>query len=242
MLEEASTDLEQIAAYSMADLLLVNAKGEGANIRHELGVVTPTRIVPNAVNTSRFSPYFESVREARSLICVGRLEPHKNQLGLIKALKGVDDVKITIVGPDHPDHPRYRDACRRAAGANVSFLPNVQHEQLAELYAAHRVHALPSWYETTGLVSLEAAAAGCAVVTTDRGHAREYFGSDAWYCDPAHPASIRDAVLQALQHGPSAELARRVATEFSWEETARQTLAGYRYVLERGCPEPRARS
>ena len=35
---------------------------------------------------------------------------------------------------------------------------------------------------------------GCPVVTTDRGSAREYLGEHAYYCDPADPASIRDAV------------------------------------------------
>ena len=44
-------------------------------------------------------------------------------------------------------------------------------QELAEHYARAQVHALVSFRETPGLVSLEAAALGCAVVSTDRGSA-----------------------------------------------------------------------
>ena len=71
---------------------------------------------------------------------------------------------------------------------------------LRSAYAAARVHALPSWIETCGLVSLEAALAGCNVVVSTAGHELEYFRDLAYYCDPANPASIRRAVVQAIEN------------------------------------------
>eukprot|EP01037_Dinobryon_pediforme_P007089 gene7089-7153_t len=62
-----------------------------------------------------------------------------------------------------------------------------------------KVHVLPSWFETTGLSSIEAAAMGCNVVITDKGDTREYFGDYAYYCDPAEPESIFNAVKKASE-------------------------------------------
>ena len=90
---------------------------------------------------------------------------------------------------------------------------------------------LPSWRETPGLVSLEAAAAGCRIVSTAIGSAREYFGDLAWYCDPCNPGSIRQAVLQALAAPATAALRQRVLERFTWEVAAQNTLEAYSKVM-----------
>ncbi|MFO0910933.1 MAG: glycosyltransferase [Isosphaeraceae bacterium] len=77
-------------------------------------------------------------------------------------------------------------------------MSRVDHEDpsLASAYAAARVVALPSWFETPGLSVLEGALAGAAVVVTPFGCTREYFGSRVLYARPDRPDEIR----QALQH------------------------------------------
>jgi glycosyltransferase involved in cell wall biosynthesis len=102
------------------------------------------------------------------------------------------------------------------------------------------VHALVSWYDTPGLVSLEAAMAGCRIVTTDRGSAREYFGSTVDYCDPADPESIRRAVVAAWERPkPARDLQRLVYRNYCWERAARATLRGYQLAMGR-TPLPEA--
>jgi glycosyltransferase involved in cell wall biosynthesis len=93
---------------------------------------------------------------------------------------------VVLVGYPHPHHPDYYDAAKRMAekNPNVSIRPGVPHKELISLYQGAKVHILPSWFETTGLVSLEAALCGCNIVTTSRGYARDYFQNMAWYCDP----------------------------------------------------------
>lgn len=231
-LREMEAELDQIRAWSMADLLLPNADGEARHIREDLGVLTPTLVVPNAIDADLFTPGFGQPRDPGTVLCVGRVEPHKNQLGTIEALRGVPGVTLTVVGPPHPHHPDYYRLCQRAATDNVVLVPGVDHAHLPDLYARHQVHVLASWYETTGLVSLEAAASGCTVVTTDRGHAREYFGEDARYCDPADPDTIRSAVHAARHHGPPLRLLRRITGDYTWQETALQTLAAYESVVD----------
>ena len=74
---------------------------------------------------------------------------------------------------------------------------------LASAYAAARVLALPSWFETPGLAALEAALAGCAVVVTPFGCTREYFGDRVEYARPDRPAEIGRAILRAWRDGPA---------------------------------------
>lgn len=236
---EAEDQLDRLRAWSMADVLLPNAEGEARHIRDDLGVLTETVVVPNAIDPALFSPGFDHARAPGTVLSVGRIEPHKNQLGIIIALRDLPGVSLTVVGPPHPHHADYFEQCREAATGSVTLLPGVDHAELPALYARHRTHVLASWYETTGLVSLEAAASGCTVVTTDRGHAREYFGQDARYCDPAVPSSIRDAVVEAAGGIPSSALLERIRSRYTWNDTARSTLAAYECVLaRRGYSEP----
>lgn len=216
--------------YEMSDLLLPNSEAEARAIISDLDVTTPYHVVPNAVDHTRFVREEGSGEVRDSVLYAGRFEPHKNQLGLIEAMRG-SEIPLVLVGPPHPDHERYYERCRQSAATNVSIIPGLPHDELPPLYARARVHAVPSWFETTGLVSLEAALSGCNVVTTSRGFARDYLGDMAWYCNPADPPSIRKAV-EAAYHAPFREqLHRHVLRHFTWEHTAAATRAGYELML-----------
>ncbi|HET7009355.1 MAG TPA: glycosyltransferase, partial [Anaerolineales bacterium] len=163
---------------------------------------------------------------------VGTIYPVKNQLGLIEALFDLP-VPIVFVGQVMEAYADYAAACRNAASrrGKVIFVEQLPHEELPAVYRTAAVHALPSWRETPGLVSLEAAVAGCKIVSTSIGSARDYFGEEAWYCHPGDPASIRNAVEAALAAPRTPALERRVKEEFTWERAAEAMLASYRKVV-----------
>ena len=94
------------------------------------------------------------------------------------------------------------------------------------------VHVLPSWFETTGLSSLEAAAMGCNIVITNRGDAKEYFGESAFYCDPGSPESIRQAVEEASLHEGNEALRKKILESYTWQQAALQTLTAYKHVMQ----------
>jgi glycosyltransferase involved in cell wall biosynthesis len=216
-------------AFEAADLLLPNSHREAEQIRDDLGVSTPMHIVPNAVDQHVFRPPDEALVR-QGVAYVGRIEPHKNQLGLIRELRGTG-ISLLVAGPCHPHHVEYAERCRKEADSLVTFHPGGGAQEMREVYWAAAAHVLPSWFETTGLASLEAAATGCAVVTTNRGYAKEYFGDLAIYCDPGRRGSIRDAVQTALSQGASPSLRRRVVENYTWEHAARATLSGYELAL-----------
>ncbi len=211
-------------------VILPNSRAEQAEIERRFELARPTVIVPNAADTALFGPPAASAAARTGVLCVGRIEPRKNQLALITALRGTA-TPLTLVGSAGRFNRRYAARCRAAADEHVRFLPPCPASELPRLYHAAAVHACVSWYETPGLASLEAALCGCALVVTPGGCTREYFGDEATYCRPDDPGSIRAAVAQALARGPSAPLAARVAQECTWAAAATRTRAAYELAL-----------
>jgi len=232
------SELDTLVSFEAADLLLPNAYGEEGAIIGDFGTTTPSRVIPNGVDPDIYTIGDALDNDRHGVLCVGRLEPHKNQLGLIEALRGTR-TELVIVGPPHPHHPDYVDLCRERGAGWVTFhLLDADSEQLVRLYRSAQVHVLASKFETTGLVSLEAALCGCTIVSTSRGHASEYLGGDAVYCDPQDPRSIRQAVEQALRTPSSERLRTRILENFTWRHVAQATLAAYREVLDRCTDTP----
>jgi len=89
----------------------------------------------------------------------------------------------------------------------------------------------PARYEPFGLVPLEAAAAGCALVLGDLPTLREVWGDAAWYVPSDDPDAIR-AALDALSTDPDLRdrrgaLARARALSFGIDRTAREMVLRY---------------
>lgn len=196
-------------------------------------------VVPNGIDPELFeiapqpNHAFEQAYGVRDFVLeVGRISPVKNQLGLIEALWDLP-VPIVFVGQPEPSLPEYAEQCqvKGAARGNVIFIDRLPHEELPSIYALAAVHALPSWRETPGLASLEAAAAGCRIVTTSIGSTRDYFGDQAWYCYPDDLASIRTAVEEALATPRNNALRERVLENFTWQRAGEATLASYQKAL-----------
>ncbi len=165
------------------------------------------------------------------MLFVGRIEPRKNVLGLIRAVRRCK-LPLVVIGAAVPGHERYAEHCRRDGRDLVRWLPRMEHDdpRLASAYAAARVFALPSWFETPGLAALEAALAGCAVVLTPFGSTREYFDEMAVYARPDRPSEIADALAAAWQRGPDPELSEHVRNRFLWSNVAQNTAEAYARV------------
>lgn len=152
---------------------------------------------------------------------------------LIWALRDTG-LPLVLAGP--VGDPHYAALCSRWAGPNVHYVGELSPDMLASAYAAARVHALPSWIETTGLANLEAGLASCSLVVGDRGAETEYLGEHAFACDPGDAESIREAVLTAWNsHSADAVEARRqhILSNYSWQKAA-VTAEAYEAALAKG--------
>ena len=152
---------------------------------------------------------------------------------LLRALRDAG-LRVVLIGGQL--HPAYLDLCRRHGPPDTLILPHLPPEELRSAYAAARVHALPSWIETCGLVTMEAALADCGVVVSTAGYELEYFRDLAYYCDPGDTRSIRTAVEAAYANhdadaGRRAALKEVILRDYTWERAAALTKAAYERVL-----------
>lgn len=223
--------------YHAVDALLPNSQAESDQLVAQFGVPQERiHVVPNAADL-RFAaadpaPFARLVGQRGFVLCPGRIEPRKNQLQLLQALRG-SGAHVVVLGDAAPGQQRYYDACRRAADEHVRFVPRLDHAGplLASAYAACGCLALCSWYETPGLVALEAAQCGVPLVLTRFGCTREYFGRHATYVHPGRRREIRQAVLAALRLPRSAELSALVRQSYTWEAAALATGRAYAAIL-----------
>jgi glycosyltransferase involved in cell wall biosynthesis len=213
-----------------ASLLLPNSLSEYEMIRAAYQVNKEYAVVYNGIDPMLFGtrPSFE--KDVKLVISAARIEGRKNQLNLIKALND-SPYRLLLTGLPAPNQKKYYEECRRNASSNIVFCGRVPVQTLLDYYAKAKVHVLPSWHETCGLSTLEAAAMGCNIVISDKGFTREYYGEDAFYCDPADPVSIRRAIDAAAGADAPLQLQQKIFRDYTWSKAAADTLQAYKKML-----------
>jgi glycosyltransferase involved in cell wall biosynthesis len=213
-----------------AAMILPNSNAEYEQLNKTYGVCKPHAIIPNGINEKTFAYSNTTNREGNLVLCAARIEGIKNQLNLIKALNKTK-FKLLIIGEPSQNQHNYYIYCKAIASENVEFIPKLSQEELVNYYQKAKVHVLPSWFETCGLSSLEAAAMGCNVVVSDKGFVREYFGDQAFYCDPENIESIYQMVAKASETVAGKDLEIRIRSSYTWKQAALKTLEAYQTIL-----------
>jgi glycosyltransferase involved in cell wall biosynthesis len=181
------------------------------------------------------------------ILYAGIYKPRKNHVRLLKAfrllLKSEIRSKLVIAGPMAAGEPVLRRLAQELGIAQqVIFTGLVTDADLRALYSAARVYACPSLYEGFGFTVLEAMACGTPVVCSSATSLPEVAGKAALYFDPHKPgemaAQLRSAFSDDAVRASLIANGRSNLLRFSWEQTARQTLAVYHQALQ--LPLPRA--
>jgi glycosyltransferase involved in cell wall biosynthesis len=197
----------------------------------------------------RFHPLpageIDSVRQKyrlpeQSLLFVGTIEPRKNLDMLLSAVHSLHKsgfgLELVIVGKKGWRSESFFKK-RRDLGLekHVRLAGLVPEEDLPAIYNAASLFVFPSIYEGFGLPVLEAMACGAPVVCSNTSSLPEVAGDAAYQVNPLDEEEFSGAINRVLH---DADLRRSMrergfaqAAKFSWEETARQTLAVYHQFL-----------
>jgi len=213
-----------------ASMIIPNSFMEYQQLVSSFSVNPDYFIAPNGIDCNLFQPT-KVEKDPLLVICAARIEGIKNQLNLIQALNDTK-YRLLIIGSSAVNQTNYYHHCKKIASKNIEFIDHLPQEKLAMFYQKAKVHVLPSWFETCGLSSLEAAAMGCNIVISNRGFASEYFEDMAWYCDPASPGSILKAVETAAACEIKKELQQKIFQQYTWKNAAIKTAEAYQKVLE----------
>ena len=175
------------------------------------------------------------------LLYVGRLHARKNLTRLLEAYKllraaqGVPPLVLAGTGDHYADRLK-QGAQHLGLADHVIFTGYFPAHLLPALYRGATLFLYLSLYEGFGLPVLEAMASGLPVVTSNVGGTAEVASDAGMVVNPDKPAEIADAVLLLLgDAGVRASFRERGlirSRHFTWERTARETVAVYQHAAE----------
>ena len=168
------------------------------------------------------------------LLFVGSDRPHKNLKAVAKVMSGLnEDVRLVVVGRvlDKSDYLSFGD--------RVKFLDGLAMNEMRVVYTEASLLLFPSYLEGFGLPILEAMACHTPVVASNRSSIPEVAGDAAVLLDPDDYDGMTKAVEKIMTDssfaGDLIAKGKKRVEQFSWDKTAKETLAVYDEVLkERG--------
>ncbi|MCO6432088.1 MAG: glycosyltransferase family 4 protein [Deltaproteobacteria bacterium] len=167
------------------------------------------------------------------ILSVGSFHPRKQAASIIKAFETIAsriDHELILIGPGQWEEDRIRAAIAGSAFADrIRFLGLVPEKHLPYFYSAASVFVFPSIYEGFGLPVLEALACGAPVITTSSSSLPEVAGASAIFVSPYDFRDFGEKIFEVLSNvelrQTLKERALEQAEKFSWEKSARETLA-----------------
>jgi D-inositol-3-phosphate glycosyltransferase len=169
-----------------------------------------TGVVPCGVNMEMFRPIQKTFarqtlgwQNEKILLFVGRIDSLKGIEQLLKAMPFInsrDKVRLVVVGGD--EHSRTElDGLEKLAAKldikdRVRFEGSVKQARLPYYYSGADVCVVPSYYESFGLVALEALACGTPVVASDVGDLRNIIrpGESGYVVEDNSPEKLAQGI------------------------------------------------
>ena len=172
------------------------------------------------------------------LLNVGAIEPRKNQLLILKALKaGVIETPLVIAGrkTDHIDDlKQYID--KNKLQGQVHILPNEAFTDLPTLYQNASIFIYPSLYEGFGIPVVEALQSGVPVIAAKGSCLEESGGPDSRYVSPNDSTQLAEQITMLLEdnelRSTMAEKGKAYAKQFSDESIATNLMNLYKELIE----------
>lgn len=194
-------------------------------------------VIPNGVGKPFEAQTQNSINAVRGkyrlgkpyFLFVGTHEPRKNLRILFQAWTQakIKDHILLIAGTKGIV---FAEAVSPQAEAdNIKWLGYIPDSELPALYAGASAVIVPSLYEGFGLTALEAMACGAPVIASNTTAFPETVGNAALTFDPRNSNELTEAIISMIENNTLANDLREQgfqrAAQFTWEESARKTLA-----------------
>jgi glycosyltransferase involved in cell wall biosynthesis len=230
------------------DHILTDSQCSKRDIVERLGIPEDRiTVVYTGVELGRFQPAPLDPTDHGSrpyVLCVAGADRTKNVETLVEAFARLplplrDSHDLVLVG----DFRRRADLRELVGRTGIEkqtvFTGVVSDDRLIELYQHASLFVFPSRYEGFGLPVLEAMACGCPVICSNVSSLPEVAGDAALLVDPLDVDKLTSEMTQVLRdpelHSDLRKRGLARASTFSWDRTARETIAVYKKVVEASC-------
>lgn len=229
------SDLKRAGQMLSAASRVIALNGEERDMLMKVFQVESSKIevVPNGISAA-FSggdpELFERAYGLRDFVLnVASIEPRKNQLSLVRAMKDLP-YTLVLVGKASPEHHDYFVRVKAEAGQNIRFLGAIQHDDpmLASCYRAAKLFVLPSFSEVMPLTINEAVLAGCRVVVSDQVPVSDSIVPYGVRFRPDDIGTIAQLIDRNMQDREPSKVSRSMVAIPTWEEICDQLVNIYR--------------
>lgn len=239
---------EEAAVARSADRIIIASEHERALLTR-LYDIDPAKVsvIPLGVDLDQFRPIMRAVaRHALGLngkgiiLFVGRVEPLKGLDLLLSAAAQISeesDFELLVVGADASTNGELAHLRQLAAdlglAGRVRFIGAVEHELLPLFYNAADVCVVPSYYESFGLVALEAMACGVPVVAARVGGLASTIRDGEtgylipWHCPEPFAERLELLLMNEDLRRHLGQQARAAAERYRWSNIAHQIASLY---------------
>ncbi len=213
-------------------------------------------VVNPGVDTTIFKPipkeealdYIASVTREKTILFVGRIEPLKgidvlmHSLKILQTKKPALDVCLLIVGgrpaKDKPEELQRLKNLEKTLGISpiVGYVTQRHQHELPYYYNSADVVVLPSYYESFGMTALEAMACEVPVIITNTTGVSSLFGHELsqLIVSANNPLELATQIENVINNQRFRQeyrhKVRKLIRHFTWEETARKTIAVYKRI------------
>lgn len=152
-------------------------------------------VKPNFIEVFSDSQTFSHPKRERTALFVGRLSHEKGINTLIKAWEKID-FRLEIAG----DGPLFEDY-KKFESKTIKFLGQISKKKVQEKMKASSFLIMPSiWYETFGLVIIEAFANGLPVIASKMGSMEEIIenGKTGLLFEPGNPIDLANKINELI--------------------------------------------
>jgi D-inositol-3-phosphate glycosyltransferase len=234
--------------------IVVPCRGEQKYLENHYGAPSEkVRVIPCGVNMDRFRPMEK--KRVRSLLkiddqslvilFVGRFAPVKGMDVLLAAVAKLvpcyPRLQLVVVGGDGPGADSTRALTDQAeilgVASHLRLAGRVDHDDVPLFYNAADFLALPSFYESFGLVTLESLACGTPVVATLTGGANSIISEGLNGTLIPHPdipslaQGLERMLTQVQQQTFSTKQIRESVSGYGWDRIAESVLNTYDTLL-----------
>jgi glycosyltransferase involved in cell wall biosynthesis len=175
----------------------------------------------------------------RVISTVGRQDPYKNLVTLVRAMRLVSDalgdpaLRLVVAGSPNTLYPEARqEVSRLGLEGQVRFTGYLPDPSLGALYQVSDLFVFPSLYEGFGLPPVEAMRFGVPVVAGRRAALPEVLGDAAFFVDPQSPQALANGILKILNDPALAWRLRAAGAERSARYSHRKAASQYRQLYD----------
>lgn len=238
--------LMRLSAWRASHIFTVSEFSRQEMLTHYRVAPEKISVIHNGIDEIRFyaGEAGKEIIESRNLVSkgyllsVGRLEPRKNHVALLRAYARLQatTLPLVIIGQLHFGFDEVFQVIRDLhLESRVHILSDVKDDELPAFYRHAKLFVYPTWAEGFGMPPLEAMASGVPVISSNSTSIPEVVGDAAVLIDPGDI----DALVNAMDHLLTdqefySDMQRRGIKQvkaFQWGVAAEKVRAVYLSVL-----------